>query len=76
MTPRPATGPLPADVRRHLATSYLGRRFYFYPETDSTNDVALALAGTGEPEGTVVVADFQRRGRGRRSHTWSRPTKA
>ena len=69
----PAAGPLPADVRRHLATAYLGRRFYFYPETDSTNDVALALAGAGEPEGTVVVADFQRRGRGRRSHTWSSP---
>lgn len=68
-----ATGPLPADVRRHLATAYIGRRFYFYPETDSTNDVALALAGAGEPEGTVVAADFQRRGRGRRSHTWSGP---
>lgn len=68
-----ATGPLPAEVRRHLATAYLGRRLYFYPETDSTNDVALALAGAGEAEGTVVVADFQRRGRGRRSHTWSSP---
>lgn len=73
MTPRVAAGPLPADVRRRLATAYLGRRYHFYPETDSTNDIALALAAAGEPEGTVVATDFQRRGRGRRSHTWSSP---
>jgi BirA family biotin operon repressor/biotin-[acetyl-CoA-carboxylase] ligase len=66
-------GPLPADVRRHLATAYVGRRIYFYPETDSTNDVALALAAAGESEGTVVVADHQRRGRGRRAHAWVSP---
>jgi BirA family biotin operon repressor/biotin-[acetyl-CoA-carboxylase] ligase len=72
MRPPIAVGPLPADVRRRLATAYLGRRYYYYPETDSTNDVALALAAAGEAEGTVV-ADYQRRGRGRRSHTWSSP---
>ncbi len=67
----PVAGPLPADVRRSLATAYLGHRLYFYPETDSTNDVAGALANAGEAEGAVVVADFQRAGRGRRTHTWS-----
>jgi BirA family biotin operon repressor/biotin-[acetyl-CoA-carboxylase] ligase len=68
-----AVGPLPADVRRHLATARLGRRIYFYPATDSTNDVALDLARSGEPEGTLVAADCQRRGRGRRAHTWTSP---
>jgi BirA family transcriptional regulator, biotin operon repressor / biotin---[acetyl-CoA-carboxylase] ligase len=68
-----ATGPLPADVRRFLATARLGRRIYFYPESDSTNDVALALARAGEPEGTLVAANFQRRGRGRRTHAWTSP---
>jgi BirA family biotin operon repressor/biotin-[acetyl-CoA-carboxylase] ligase len=67
------SGALPADVRRRLATAYLGRRYYYYPETNSTNDVALALAAAGEAEGAVVVADFQRRGRGRRAHAWSSP---
>jgi BirA family biotin operon repressor/biotin-[acetyl-CoA-carboxylase] ligase len=64
-------GPLPAELARHLATAWLGRRVYFYPETGSTNDVAIALARAGEPEGTLVVADHQRAGRGRRGHTWS-----
>ncbi len=73
MNGRLPTGLVPADLRRCLATAYFGRRAYFYPETDSTNDVALALAGTGEAEGTTVVADYQRQGRGRRAHTWVSP---
>jgi len=64
---------VPAEIQRHLATARLGRRVYFFPETDSTNDVALELARAGEAEGAVVVADFQRHGRGRRGHTWSSP---
>lgn len=66
-------GPLPEDVRRLLATASLGRRIYFFPETASTNDVALALARSGERDGTLVIADHQRAGRGRRGHTWSAP---
>jgi BirA family biotin operon repressor/biotin-[acetyl-CoA-carboxylase] ligase len=53
-----------------MATARIGRRVYYYPETDSTNDVALSLARAGEPDGTIVITDHQRRGRGRRSHTW------
>ncbi|HEX5132022.1 MAG TPA: biotin--[acetyl-CoA-carboxylase] ligase [Candidatus Krumholzibacteria bacterium] len=64
-------GPLPADLTRYLATARLGRRVYFYPAIESTNDAALALARAGEPEGTLVMADHQRRGRGRREHTWT-----
>jgi BirA family biotin operon repressor/biotin-[acetyl-CoA-carboxylase] ligase len=69
----PACGPLPADVQRRLATARLGRRIFFYPEIGSTNDAALELARGGEPEGTVVMTDYQRGGRGRRGHTWSSP---
>jgi BirA family transcriptional regulator, biotin operon repressor / biotin---[acetyl-CoA-carboxylase] ligase len=70
---RAGCGPLPADVQRRLATARLGRRIFFYPEIGSTNDAALELARRGEPEGTVVMADHQRAGRGRRGHTWSSP---
>ncbi|MDH4036760.1 MAG: biotin--[acetyl-CoA-carboxylase] ligase [Candidatus Krumholzibacteria bacterium] len=72
MNPSPA-GPLPAELARYLATARLGRRVYFFPETESTNDVALELARAGEPEGTIVVADYQTRGRGRRGHAWTSP---
>ena len=40
-------------------------------ETDSTLDVAHALASQGAPEGTLVVADYQTAGRGRFGRVWS-----
>ena len=67
----PAARLLPHSIQPHLATRTFARRIYYYPETGSTNDVALELARAGEPEGTVVVTDFQRHGRGRREHSWS-----
>jgi BirA family biotin operon repressor/biotin-[acetyl-CoA-carboxylase] ligase len=42
-----------------------------YPSVDSTNDVARDLAGDGARAGTVVLADQQRRGRGRRGRQWT-----
>ena len=66
-------GPLPADIQRGLATARLGRRIYFHPEIESTNDAALELARAGEPEGTVVIADYQSAGRGRRGQAWTSP---
>lgn len=37
---------------------------------DSTMDVAHELAASGAPAGTLVIADRQRRGRGRGGHRW------
>lgn len=42
-------------------------------ETDSTNADVATLARAGVPEGVVVVADYQRAGRGRRGRTWTAP---
>ncbi len=42
-------------------------------ETDSTNNQARHLAEEGSPEGTLVAADVQRSGRGRRGRTWETP---
>ena len=41
------------------------------PEVDSTNDVVAARARAGEPEGLVLLADHQSRGRGRLGRTWA-----
>jgi len=41
-------------------------RVDYHPEVESTNDLALARAAAGAPHGTVVLADAQRSGRGRR----------
>ena len=41
-----------------------------YDAVTSTNDVALDLAESGAPEGTVVASASQTRGRGRRGSSW------
>jgi BirA family biotin operon repressor/biotin-[acetyl-CoA-carboxylase] ligase len=45
----------------------------YFPELASTNDTAAALAGSGAADGTVVIADRQAAGRGRRGRIWDSP---
>lgn len=72
--------PLPDDLARAVADAApaLGpfTAVHFVEVADSTNDLALALAAAGRPEGTTVVADLQRRGRGRRGREWFSPAGA
>ena len=66
--------PLEADVlKRLLATRTLGRNLHVEAQTDSTNDIARQLAVDGAPEGTVVLADRQLRGRGRQGRSFASP---
>jgi BirA family biotin operon repressor/biotin-[acetyl-CoA-carboxylase] ligase len=60
-------------VRRNLNTQFVGRKFVYYERIGSTNDIAKQLAQSGEPEGTIVVADDQVAGRGRFGRTWVAP---
>jgi BirA family biotin operon repressor/biotin-[acetyl-CoA-carboxylase] ligase len=70
--------PLPAEFEDALAAarSRFGRfasQPLFYSTIGSTNDVASALAEHDAAEGTVVIADAQTAGRGRRGRTWFSP---
>lgn len=61
----------PGLVARDLATAYLGRkRWLCLEETTSTNTEAAALALDGAEAGTVVTAEAQSRGKGRKGHVW------
>lgn len=63
---------LPA-LQRLLTTHTFGRTGYILPSTTSTNDIVKTLAQQGAPEGTVVVAEHQTRGRGRSGRTFASP---
>ena len=52
------------------ASSRIGHPLVHLAEATSTNDVVKERALAGAPEGLVVVADRQTRGRGRRGRTW------
>lgn len=45
-------------------------RLHYYPEVDSTMDIAMELARGGCPGFTVVVAERQNKGRGRLQRIW------
>jgi len=51
----------------------IGRDVQIFSETTSTNDLADKLGRDGVPEGAVVFAESQTRGRGRLGRTWFSP---
>lgn len=55
-------------------TTWAGQEIYYYDVTDSTNIRAKELAEEGHPSGTLVVADCQESGRGRRGRSWDSPS--
>jgi len=62
------------EIREGLNTNVLGKgEIIYFRETDSTNVRAKYLAGNGAPEGTVVVAEKQTQGRGRKGRYWFSP---
>jgi BirA family transcriptional regulator, biotin operon repressor / biotin---[acetyl-CoA-carboxylase] ligase len=63
----------PADIRRSLQAKRLGGRIECLDETDSTNTDVAAAGRAGAAEGLVVIADSQRRGRGRLGRQWISP---
>ncbi len=70
------TGYLPLDIKKvsQLAdTRIVGSRFYYYPSTSSTSDLALELAEKGAFDGSIVVTDYQTTGRGSKNRNWVSP---
>lgn len=58
-------------VQAGLKTTVLGQDIVFYPHIDSTQNLAKSLGEKGAPEGTVILAETQEQGRGRRGRTWA-----
>jgi BirA family biotin operon repressor/biotin-[acetyl-CoA-carboxylase] ligase len=57
------------------ATRVVGRDIQVFEQTTSTNDVVEKLARDGVPEGAVVFAEAQTRGRGRLGRAWLSPAR-
>lgn len=60
----------PERLRSCIRTKELGQQVVCFEKTDSTNLQADRLAKEGAPHGTLVVADLQSAGRGRRGRRW------
>ncbi|MDY6951633.1 MAG: biotin--[acetyl-CoA-carboxylase] ligase [Thermodesulfobacteriota bacterium] len=65
----------PQAVRQGLDTRCLGRQgIHCFDLLPSTNSEAKRLALRGAPEGTIVLAETQSRGRGRLRRHWASPS--
>ncbi len=65
-----------SEVESRLGTKWAGRPICYFDEIDSTNAEAKRIAeaqGGAGAHGTVVVADMQTAGRGRRGRGWVSP---
>ncbi|MFH1479593.1 MAG: biotin--[acetyl-CoA-carboxylase] ligase [Candidatus Omnitrophota bacterium] len=56
-----------------LGTDIVGKKIYSYKEISSTNDTAYSLALSGEKNGSIVIAEYQSKGRGRLGRKWISP---
>jgi BirA family biotin operon repressor/biotin-[acetyl-CoA-carboxylase] ligase len=63
----------PVAIRAKLNTLVLGRRIEMHRQVGSTNDLVKEAGRRGEPEGLVVLAEEQVRGRGRLGRIWTAP---
>jgi BirA family biotin operon repressor/biotin-[acetyl-CoA-carboxylase] ligase len=66
---------LPNEIRDGLKTRVFGRQEIVHIlETESTNSEARKLAEQGAVEGTLVLAEAQKCGRGRKGRAWFSPS--
>lgn len=63
----------PEEVLPGLKTRTFGRKVHYFPALPSTNTEAYQLALQGGREGEIVIAECQRKGRGRIGRPWFSP---
>ncbi len=62
----------PASFEQKLASRYVGRTLIYKEEVESTMDIASQLVQEGTAhDGTVIIADSQTKGRGRKGRAWT-----
>ena len=63
-----------AEIKSLMHTDWVAKEVLYFDTIDSTNTKAQELAEKGYPSGTLVVADKQESGKGRRGRSWVSPS--
>ena len=63
-----------AEIKSLMHTDWVAKEVLYFDTIDSTNTKAQELAEKGYPSGTLVVADKQESGKGRRGRRWVSPS--
>ena len=63
-----------AEIKSLMHTEWVAKEVLYFDTIDSTTIKAQELAEKGYPSGTLVVADKQESGKGRRGRSWVSPS--
>lgn len=63
-----------AEIKSLMHTDWVAKEVLYFDTIDSTNTKAQELAEKGYPSGTLIVADKQESGKGRRGRSWVSPS--
>lgn len=63
----------PSEISENLKTKFIGRKIFYYDTIASTMDRAIDLGMGNAPQGTIVIAETQTKGRGRLRRSWVSP---
>ena len=63
-----------AEIKSLMHTEWVAKEVLYFDTIDSTNIKAQELVEKGYPSGTLVVADKQESGKGRRGRSWVSPS--
>lgn len=62
-----------SELKSIRKTEWAGQEIFYFETVDSTNAKAKQLAEEGHSTGTLVIAEQQEAGRGRRGRSWTSP---
>lgn len=62
----------PEEIQNGLRTKVIGKKIYHFDEVESTNNEAKKIAHD-EDEGTVIISETQKSGKGRMGREWVSP---
>lgn len=58
------------EILSGLETELIGKKIFAFETIDSTNDCAKVLVTNNQPEGTLVISEYQTKGHGRFKRDW------
>ena len=63
----------PHEISAHLGTRFVGSKIYYFETLSSTMEEAYKLGMRDAPEGAIIAAETQTKGKGRLGRLWSSP---
>jgi BirA family transcriptional regulator, biotin operon repressor / biotin---[acetyl-CoA-carboxylase] ligase len=58
------------EILNIINTELIGKKIFTFDSIDSTNDCGKVLSANGQPEGSVIIAEYQTKGHGRFQRDW------